>query len=181
MPIQSKDELESWYHRSDPWDYSNHPDDVRRKEEMLAVLPAMEFRRTLDIGCGNGFLTLDLPGAEVIGTDLSERAIEWAARSLADRKDSGRFQFLPYSMFDPDLVQLGTFDLLIITGVLYPQYIGSAGATTRSVINRLTHPGSVIATCHISEWMTFDLPHTIVDRVSYPYRDRVHDLVIYKR
>jgi SAM-dependent methyltransferase len=181
MPIQSKGDLESWYDNSDPWGYADHPDDMRRKEELLTILPATRFGRTLDIGCGNGFLTLDLPGAEVVGTDLSEKAIHWACRSAADRGDQGRFRFLPLSMFDPDLFQLGTFDLLIITGVLYPQYIGSAGATARSVINGLTHPGSVIVTCHIGDWMTFDLPYVVVDRVSYPYRDRVHDLVVYNR
>jgi 2-polyprenyl-3-methyl-5-hydroxy-6-metoxy-1,4-benzoquinol methylase len=181
MSVQSKVELESWYDNADPWGYDSHPDDLRRKNELLALLPTRHIERTLDVGCGNGFLTVQLPGDEVVGTDLSEMAINWCRERSQQLPKPERFTFLPLSIFDPSFRTLGKFDLVVITGVLYPQYIGMAGATARAVIDEVTQPGGVVVTCHIKEWMTFDLPYTIVDRQIYPYRERTHDLVVYQK
>jgi demethylmenaquinone methyltransferase/2-methoxy-6-polyprenyl-1,4-benzoquinol methylase len=51
---------------------------VERLREDLAALPP---QRTLDVACGTGFLTRDLPG-EVVGLDQSERMLAVASRQV---------------------------------------------------------------------------------------------------
>jgi hypothetical protein len=55
--LQDKSELDVLYSNPDPWGYYNNPDDLRRRSELLAVIPNKTPLRTLDVGCGNGFLT----------------------------------------------------------------------------------------------------------------------------
>lgn len=48
--------------------------------------PAVARQRVLDVGCGHGALSLELAqdGATVLGVDLDERRIAWAAQNLRD-------------------------------------------------------------------------------------------------
>jgi 2-polyprenyl-3-methyl-5-hydroxy-6-metoxy-1,4-benzoquinol methylase len=181
MSVQSKVELESWYDNADPSGYDNHPDDLRRKNELIALLPARHVERTLHVGCGNGFLTVQLPGNEIVGIDVSERAVNWSRDRARQAAKPDRFTFASVSLFDPEFRTLSRFDLVVITGVLHPQNIGMAGATARAVIDEITQPGGIIVTAHIKEWITFDLPYTIVDRQVFPYRERTLDLVVYHK
>ena len=60
--IQSSDDLDKWYGQADPWGYESNPDDLKRKALLLSELPVKDYQRVLDIGCGHGFITRDLPG-----------------------------------------------------------------------------------------------------------------------
>lgn len=104
---QTRDELESWYSTPDPWGYFTHPDDQRRKEKILEILSVYGVApdRTLDIGCGEGWLTRDLPGREVYGCDVSATAMSRLPEGVR-----------PFSGTS------GQFDLVVTTGTLYPQY-----------------------------------------------------------
>jgi len=58
-------------------------DDERRElQELIARLPPL---RTLDVGCGTGFLTRHLQG-EVVGLDASERMLEVARRQAPNAR-----------------------------------------------------------------------------------------------
>jgi hypothetical protein len=57
--MQNQNELEKWYQKNDPWDYTGNKDDAYRKERILSNLKT--YNRGLDIGCGEGFITKDLP------------------------------------------------------------------------------------------------------------------------
>jgi hypothetical protein len=61
-----------------------------------------------------------------VGVELAERALGWARQTDHSRPDGSRFRFVSGSIFDLPLLDLGRFDLIVITGVLYPQYIGDA-------------------------------------------------------
>lgn len=74
--IQSQSDLEQWYQASDPWQYEANPEDSKRKQVLLSELPKRTFNRVLDIGCGHGFVTRDLPGKEIIGVDISQAAVD---------------------------------------------------------------------------------------------------------
>jgi demethylmenaquinone methyltransferase/2-methoxy-6-polyprenyl-1,4-benzoquinol methylase len=49
-------------------------------EQLIALIRALPPARTLDIGCGTGFLTRHLPG-EVVGVDQSKRMLDAARRA----------------------------------------------------------------------------------------------------
>ncbi len=179
--LQPVDELDRFYAVPDPWGYARNADDARRKTELLSLLPSRQWGRTLDIGCGDGFLTFDLPGSEVVGVDVSAAAIRWACEARGRRVDAQRFQFSNVSVFKLDPCRLGTFDLIVITGVLYPQYIGKAFSVVAQHIDALLGKGGLLASCHIDEWKPPKFPYTTLDTVLYPYRDHTHRLEVYKK
>lgn len=179
--IQKPDELDAFYETPDPWGYRSHADDDRRRIELLAALPRRKYRRCLDIGCGDGFVTFSLPGDDVVGIDVSEKAIQWAARQAAEQPVPQRFDFERLSIFDPELKALGRFDLIVITGVLYEQYIGKGKAVVRSVVDDLLQDGGVLASCHIREWSPVRFPYPLLDMTLYPYREYTHQLEIYRK
>ena len=124
--IQTQQELDDFYKNPDPWAYKSNPDDIRRRHELLACLPNNKYQRVLDIGCGNGFLTSQLPGSEVIGVDLSASAVDWAKESVSEVADSSRFKFQQASIFELKSEKLGKFDLIISN----PPYIKKSDIET---------------------------------------------------
>jgi 2-polyprenyl-3-methyl-5-hydroxy-6-metoxy-1,4-benzoquinol methylase len=180
--LQDKDALEILYLKHDPWGYENSPDDLRRRGELLGLISGLRPRRTLDIGCGDGFITFALPGAQVIGVDISENAIGLAQSIQQNRLDSARFLFIPSSIFDfSELFPAHSFDLIVITGVLYDQYIGNAKSVVRTLIDRLLVPSGILVCCHIEDWYRPFFCYTTIDQVRYPYRNYTHLLEVNKK
>ena len=70
--MQSKEELESWYKTEDPWKYKITQDDKTRLENVLDFLSPNTYEKILDIGCGEGFVTTNLPGKEIHGIEISD-------------------------------------------------------------------------------------------------------------
>ncbi len=178
--IQTPETLDEFYATPDPWNYSVTDDDHRRKRELLALIPRRPYGRVLDIGCGNGFVTTDLPGDSVLGVDVSSRAIDWARERAASLSAAHRVTFESVSLFDLQPAQHGRFDLIVITGVLYDQYIGKGAPLVRILIDDLLRSNAVLATCHIEDWQHFRFPYTQLDTVLYPYREHTHRLEIYQ-
>jgi SAM-dependent methyltransferase len=180
--LQDKSELNVLYSNPDPWGYYSNPDDLRRKSELLAVIPNKTPLRTLDVGCGNGFVTFSLPGREVVGVDISDRAISAARASLVAGHDQSRFLFLAASIFDLERVfPRNAFDLIIITGVLYDQYIGGARSVARLAVDELLVPGGHLVTCHIEAWYRPFFFYTTIDQCRYPYRNHTHLLQVMRK
>ena len=102
--MQSKEELEEWYKTPDPWAYQITEDDAKRKEIILEMLP-YNYQRALDIGCGEGFITANLPAADIHGIEISDTA-------------ASRFPWNVKRVLEP----VGVYDLVITTGTLYHQY-----------------------------------------------------------
>ena len=101
--MQSKEELEEWYKTPDPWAYQITEDDAKRKEIILEMLP-YNYQRALDIGCGEGFITANLPAADIHGIEISDTA-------------ASRFPWNVKRVLEP----VGVYDLVITTGTLYHQ------------------------------------------------------------
>lgn len=177
--IQSKQELDHYYTSEDPWGYFAHPDDAQRKNHLLSLLPERAYQSTLDIGCGNGFVTLNLPGEQVKACDISARAIEQAKRH-ADKAGKAIDYFIA-NFFDLKPQQHGTFDLIVITGVLYPQYIGKANSLVHLIVDELLNENGVLVSCHIDDWNPPNFPYLLLDRSCYPYRDYFHRLDVYQK
>lgn len=178
--VQGKAELEDFYATADPWAYDTTRDDAERAARVLSALPARPYRRTIDIGCGNGFLTVRLPGDQVLGVDLSERAVDWARQRAAREAPARDLRFEARSLFDLDTKD-GSFDLMVVTGVLYPQYIGKAGAVVTEILKALVRPGGVLVTVHIDAWARYRAPFTTLAVSVDPYREHFHRLEVFQR
>jgi 2-polyprenyl-3-methyl-5-hydroxy-6-metoxy-1,4-benzoquinol methylase len=173
--LQSIDELEKWYERPDPWDYESNPDDLKRRAMLLSVLSERKYKKVLDIGCGDGFVTVRLPGEEIIGADISANAI-----GHARKKAPPHVKYNQCSLFDlPGLGWGQSFDLIVITGVLYPHYIGDTEALACIIIDDLLQPGGHLVSCHIEEWYRARFPYITLRREYYPYREYTHILEVY--
>ena len=76
-------EYDDWYlglGRFDGLERERWDDELHHLERVLAALPP---RRTLDVACGTGFLTRQLPG-DVTGLDQSAAMLELASARLPD-------------------------------------------------------------------------------------------------
>jgi len=179
--VQSQEELDAFWQTEDPWGFRNNKADAVRVAELLAALPDRDYGRTLDIGCGDGFLTFHLPGKEVIGIELAERALGWARKTAQSRSDGARFSFVTGSIFDLPLLDLGRFDLIVITGVLYPQYIGDAFSVIDAAVQDSLAKNGILATAHIREWFDHGFSLLRLHRRRYRYREYEHLLEVYSR
>ncbi len=174
--MQSKDELENWYSEADPWQYYGNPSDRMRKARILSALPRLEYENVLDIGCGNGFITNDLPGKDIIGIDLSQRVVDWA-----NTGSPKHVHYVCASLFDLPELDLPAMDLVVITGVLYPQYIGEAVRLAYVLIDNLLKPGGILTSSHIYEWYRARFPYLTVSREYFPYREYSQVLEVYAK
>ncbi len=111
----------------DPWHYADSPDERRKYELKLAILPrkpdpaSPPYERVLELGCAEGLFTCRLAqagvGREIIGVDFVPQALE---RARARCPEAGvTFVLLDITVDLPP----GEFDLVYCSEVLY--YLGS--------------------------------------------------------
>ncbi|RMG03040.1 MAG: class I SAM-dependent methyltransferase [Nitrospirae bacterium] len=175
--MQSRKELEEFYGSEDPWGYDDNPHDRLRLNTLLSALPERSYRNVLDIGCGNGFVTVNLPGDRVTGVDISENAIKYARERS---RHLSHISYLQASLFDLPFMSFDCrFDLIVITGVLYPQYIGESKLLIYQICDDLLDGDGVLVSCHISEWYSCRFPYITIHREYYPYREYTHLLEVY--
>ena len=167
--------MEKWYEKPDPWGYESNKEDLTRRAMLLSVIPQKRYERVLDIGCGDGFITQRLPGESIIGVDLSANAI-----AHAQSRKLSHIEFLQKSIFElPETEWNHCFDLIIITGVLYPQYIGKGHLLVYTIIDELLKPGGHLICAHIFEWYKCRFPYITITREYYRYREFSHILEVY--
>lgn len=172
--IQSKKELDEFHEKDDPWGYETNKDDKKRKEILLSELPDFEYENVLDIGCGQGFITKDLPGKNIYGVDISHTAIEFANKISVEN-----LTFKQGSIFEIDTLFNKKFDLIIITGVLYPQYIGNSNSLIYLLIDKILNKNGVLVSVHIDSWHKSQFPYLKTKQAYYDYRQYTHNLEIY--
>ncbi len=76
--------------------------------------------RVLDVGCGPGFVIDYLPPVEYVGTDIDSRYIRHARQKYGDRG-----QFHEVLLTAENTAEFGTFDLILLNGVVH--HIDDAG------------------------------------------------------
>ncbi len=161
-----KKKLEKKYKTPDPWGYKTNPDDIIRKELILRSLFHYDgFECALDIGCGEGWITAELPARIICGYDISENAMSR----------------LPDNIVKVDKSELETnkmkFDLIIATGVLYKHYDYEWMIST---INRLAT--GIVLTCNIFESEIPDVEDSFKNQIlgfDFPYRKMIERLRIF--
>lgn len=173
----NKDNLEDWYDSEDPWDYETTPDDTKRLEHIKLAVPNLEYTNSLDIGCGNGFITRNLPGSNVYGIDISENAI-----SEARKKDQNpNHYYIEGSIFDLPNLNFPQMDLILITGTFYQFYLGKGLKLGMVLIDSLLKPGGVLVSSHIHEWYEFRFPYLTISREWFSYRNYYQILEVYNK
>ncbi len=118
-----------------------------------------------------------LPAKKTYGIDLSTKAIEHAQASA-----SSHITYRQGSLFAlPDMDLGAPFDLIVITGVLYEQYIGKGHQLVRSLVDQKLATNGHLASVHVHAWQTFRFPYLLLYREYYPYREYTHLLEVYKK
>ena len=125
-------------------------------------------------------MTQSLPGDLVIGCDISEQAIAWAQKRAADLTDK-KIRFFARSIFDLHTLNLEPFDLVLITGVLYSQYIADSSSFVHLVFGQLLKKGGILVTCHIQQWYICPFPYMLLDKHLYAYREYTHALEVFQK
>ena len=60
--MQTQQELEDWYAKPDQWGYFTNPEDSKRRDLLLSMFDCgYYYQRALDVGCGEGFITQQIP------------------------------------------------------------------------------------------------------------------------
>jgi len=71
----------AYYQHSKLWDGEPEPYMLQLQQDIMTLLPS-DVDRLLDIGCGNGFITNDLPShIDVVGIDFSSEALQYINRA----------------------------------------------------------------------------------------------------
>ncbi len=127
------------YDVPDPWGYKTNPYDQLRKNKIIEIAKRYGiFERALDIGCGEGWITAELPAKEIFGIEQSEKA-------------KSR---LPENVKAIDKPK-GVYDLIVATGVMYDHY---AAKEILKMVER--HAAGIFITCNILEWeIDFKIKH----------------------
>lgn len=155
--MQSKEELENWYRFPDPWAYETTQDDLDRKQKIISMLP-LRYQRAIDIGCGEGFVTRDLPAVEIHGIEISDLAAQ-------------RLSWNVKRVHEPE----GLYDLVMTTGTLYTQY------NHEQIVQWIKKCSCRhILIGGIKDWL---MPYTfgnLINRIEFPYRQYIQSVSLYE-
>lgn len=158
--MQTKSDLEKFYDTPDPWGYRRNRDDKVRRQWVQVVFNGLDkFGRGLELGSGEGFMTVTMPCREIDCLELSDKA--------AKRNPYGRRVKAPS----------GKYDIILACGVLYEQYDYQ---TLRDYIEN--HANGYVLTCHYDK---AGKAHDEFDKeqvfyAEFPYRDGKQTLRLYK-
>lgn len=118
------------------------------------------FKRALDIGAGEGWITQFLPAIDRHGIELSDVA-------------ASRFPGHILRVHEPD----GQYDLVVATGVLYKHY------NNKQMLSWINAAATnIVLTCHIEDWETdavLDIKGRQIFEARFPYREFTQKLRIF--
>lgn len=179
--IHTPEVLTAHYEQEDPWGYEDREDDAARRDRLVSCLrervPNINKLRVLDVGCGEGFITRALPGAQVVGIDLSKKAIERAQAKTTDKRISYVCLDLNTAR-EEDLSSLGSFDIMVVTGVFYKDYLHD-GVVER-LLTHLKKEGWLLSS-HIRSWQKHIVPYPIVFESLFSYRSYTQHLTLHQK
>ena len=139
----------------DPWRFETSDYEAAKYTATLASLPRLRYHNAIEIGCSIGVLTAQLAIRcdALLGIDVATAALGHAARRCAD---------LPHVTFArstlPDVPPAGSFDLIVLSEVLY--YFDTDGLARLAVsLRQMATAGADLMLAH---WLgpTPDYPLT---------------------
>ena len=128
----------------DPWDFRSSSYERDKYAATLAILPQARYASALEVGCSIGVFTRRLAERcdAVLALDTSSTALAEAKRDCADLANvSFREAFVPQDF------PAGTFDLVVLSEVLYFLSATDVGALAERSLEALTEDGEVVL-CH---------------------------------
>lgn len=120
--------------------------EIVEKPTMLSLLPNLQGKKLLDLGCGTGGhlqLYLERNAARIVGTDLSAKMLEQAEQEL---QKCGQFSgcFSLYQLPMEKLTELPESDFDVITSSFAFHYIEDFPALLASIANKLKPNGTLV-------------------------------------
>lgn len=172
----TKEQVVAGYDNPDPWGYKTNPCDQQRKTLILKNLNHFRpwaanekgetfqrpFHNALDICCGEGWITGDIPATTIHGIELSEKAKERFPKNVI-----------------PQVKPQGQYELVMLTGALYHHYDWETFVLwiQRSASN-------LILLCNIKQWEVEEavkqIPGEQILWFSFPYRDYEQQLRVFR-
>ena len=161
--MQPFKEINDYYKTLDPWNYQRNPEDQVRKQIILDRIYNLDvdFEKALDLGCGEGWITKDLPAKEIFGYECSDNA-------------ASRFPPNVNRVLRPE----GDYDLILATGVMYYHYDWK---TFLSIIRN--HASKYFVTSNIKSWEIKELQEFdpyLVGQEEFDYNEHKQHLRIYR-
>ncbi|GAA3469621.1 class I SAM-dependent methyltransferase [Nonomuraea roseola] len=159
-----------WWHRTpDPWRLGSDAYERHKYAMTLEAVPRLPYRRILEVGCAEGVFTDALarrfPEAEIVGIDISTRALERA------RQRTEQARFVHADLLSHPLEE--GFDLVFCAETLY--YVGRSGRLRQASqrLAGLLAEGGVLVLVH--PWPEAANLHRFADadRSLSPVADRV--------
>ncbi len=164
-PRVGREFFEDLYAREeDPWGFAERDYEREKYAHTLAALGASRFERGLEVGCSIGVLTERLAAlcTELVGIDVSDRALALARRRLGEREDVSLLE-----MSFPEQMPDGHWDLVVCSEVLYYLDDGAFELALERLRAVLLDGGDVLAI------------HWRPPTSTYPLRgDEVHDRLV---
>lgn len=136
----------------DPWSVDSDPYEVFKRQELVGAVPTTS-RSLLELGCSIGANLRDLaehlPDAEIVGCDVSPKAIEAATR-LTEGLPNIRLAVTPAPQDIPRAVPSGV-DVLVLSEVLY--YMGGSSGIERTLgpVSGSLLPGATVVMVHSAD------------------------------
>lgn len=157
--MQSQAELDIFYLNNDPWGFANNPEDLKRKLEILAQIK-WRYKRALDLGCGEGWITKDINADEIHGYELS---------TLAARRCPENVHIITQPF--------GKYDLILACGIMYKHYDWKKFI---EIIKK--HATDTIITCNIASWEVEEVAGLgkQVFMKEFPYREYTQRLRVFE-
>jgi SAM-dependent methyltransferase len=125
----------------DPFQYATSPYEKRKYAATIAALPRARFRRGFEPGCSIGVLTQKLAArcARLLAVDISDTSLAAARKRCRDMRNV-RFR----RMLVPDEWPVETFDLIVLSEVLYYQSAPDQRRTVNRTLRSLRVDGVVV-------------------------------------
>jgi len=121
---------------------------AKPQQELIELVEKGKIKpcKVIDIGCGEGFYSiyLALKGFDVLGIDLSERAIQYAKENAANRKADVRFLVIDITNLD----QLKEkFDFVLEWGVIHHIMPPQREKYIKDIAGLLNKDGKYLSVC----------------------------------
>lgn len=154
-------EIEKHYEVKDPWFYESTPDDQVRKDKILETLKGRTYKRALDIGGGEGWISKDLPAESIEVYEVSENARKRLPEGILGVTEA-----------------TGKYDLIVGTGIFYQHYDYEKFL---DIIKN--HSSGNVLLCNIDSWIVDEVYERLGQpstRETFPYREFTQRLEFYE-
>ncbi|WP_017653668.1 hypothetical protein [Fortiea contorta] len=149
-------------------------DNEEWQEVILSEIPTNTYNNVLHISYGSSLLTQKLPGEKILGVDVA-----FDASSREQEYENGKLKLIQSSISSLVYQLQETFDLVVITDVLYPQCIQESYQFIYTVIDQLLLNDGILVCCHADEWYKARFPYLTLEYSLFENKQNTQRLEVY--